>query len=280
MDEFERSLKKVLVHEGGFVNHPADPGGATNKGIIQRVYDAWRDSMNLPRRSVQMILDDEVRAIYKREYWDRARCDKLAPGVSYVVFDGAVNSGVGQSVKWLQRSLKDMGLYAGLVDGIIGQGTLAAAGLVNDNDALVARMVARREAFLRALKTFKVFGKGWLSRTKGVLAVGQAWATGSVGPEVSYAPGGEKKAYVTDAKASPSRAPGDAATGAGGLSVLITQTQEQLTPYASIGFVAKAAAFLTIAGLVVAVGGIAYRFWAKKKADELKDALDLGAVPE
>ncbi|WP_421867408.1 glycoside hydrolase family 108 protein [Pararhizobium sp.] len=178
MNEYQRSLAKVLVHEGGFSNHPKDPGGATMKGVTQRVYDEYHTSLGLPKRPVRTIDDHEVEAIYRKKYWNEVKGDKLAPGLSYVVFDGAVNSGVSQFTKWLQRALQAMGLYTGLIDGSLGQGTLLAAAAVNDVDGLVAKICERRLAFLKALKTWTTFGKGWASRVAGVLAVGQAWATG------------------------------------------------------------------------------------------------------
>ncbi len=275
IDEFARSLTHVLVHEGGFANHPKDPGGATMKGVTQRVYDTYRRSLKMPTQSVRGITELELKAIYRREYWDKLQGDRMASGVSYVVFDGAVNSGVVQSVKWLQRALQAMGLYSGKIDGLVGQGTLQALDGVNDNDALIARIIERRETFLRSLKTWGDFGKGWLSRIRGVLKTGQAWASGSVGPQPVYVLGGDAKAFISDAKAAPSRAPGDAAAGAGGLSVVISQAQEQLMPYGTIQLVSNILAGLAIAGVVVAIGGLGYRFWAKRKADELKDALDL-----
>lgn len=274
-DEFSRSLSHVLVHEGGFANHPKDPGGATMRGVTQRVYDTFRQSMKLPPQSVRSITNLELQAIYRREYWNKTQGDRMAAGVSYVVFDGAVNSGVVQSVKWLQRALQAMGLYAGKIDGLVGQGTLQALGGVNDNDALIARIIERRESFLRSLKTWSTFGKGWLSRIRGVLKTGQAWASGSVGPDPVYVLGGDAKAFISDAKAAPSRAPGDAATGAGGVSLVISQAQEQLMPCGTIELVSKIMAGLAVAGVVVAIGGLGYRFWAKRKADALKDALDL-----
>jgi len=277
MSEFDRALPPVLVHEGGYVNHPDDPGGETNKGVIQRTYDAFRKAKGLALQSVRYITDAEVREIYKKEYWDRIGGDKLPPGVGYVVFDGAVNSGVAQSVKWLQRALKEYGLYPGKVDGVAGQGTIEAVNSVNDHDALIAKIIARRNAFLRALKTWKTFGKGWAARVANVLKRGQAWAMGSVGPEVVYVAGGDAKARLEDAKTAPSTAPGDVSAGAGGISVIISQTQEQLTPYVNIGFVAQAIAVLTIGGAVIAIGGIAYRWYAQKKKAERLDALDISA---
>ena len=103
--EFARSLAKVLQSEGGFSNHPDDPGGATMKGVTQRVYDAYRDRSGHPHRSVRYIDTAELQDIYRSSYWNTARLDKFPAGVSYVVFDGNVNSGVKQSVLWLQRAL-------------------------------------------------------------------------------------------------------------------------------------------------------------------------------
>jgi lysozyme family protein len=272
MGEFDRALAKVLVHEGGYVNHPSDPGGETNRGVTRRVYDDYRRSMGLPVQSVKHITNAEVTSIYRMRYWSLIKGDSLPPGVSYVVFDGAVNSGVSQSAKWLQRAL---GVK---VDGVIGPGTLDALRAVNDHDALVAKIISRRMAFLKALKTWKTFGKGWTARVNGVLAVGQAWAAGSVGPEIQYVPNGEKRAFISDAKAPPSTAPGDAAAGGGSIGAVIAQAQEQLTPFVNIGFVAKAAAALTIAGTLIAVGGIAYRIYANRRKAQITDALDLVAA--
>ena len=272
--EFQRALAKVLVHEGGYVNHPKDPGGATNFGITQGVYDTYRRSVALKHQSVKLISTSERDAIYRTRYWALVKGDSLPPGVSYVVFDGAVNSGVAQSVKWLQRALGGV-----KVDGVIGQETLEAVRRLNDHDALIARIIARRMAFMRALKTWATFGKGWTRRVDGVLAVGQAWAMGSVGPEIAFVPDGNAKARIEDAKAAPSTAPGDATAGAGTAGTVLTQATEQLTPLSSIPFVAKAVAVLTFAGVAIAIGGIAWRWWATRKARHLADALDSAAVP-
>lgn len=270
MNEFEKSLAKVLVHEGGYVNHPKDPGGATNQGVTQRVYDDYRRSAKLLLQSVKLMANSERDVIYRMRYWALAKCDVLPVGVSYVVFDGAVNSGVAQSAKWLQRAL---GVKA---DGVIGVETLNAVRSHENHDQLIAKIVALREQFLRALKTWKVFGKGWMARLRGVLAVGQAWAMGDVGPEIAFVEGGQAKALLADAKKAPPKAPGDLAAGGGSISVLISQATEQLTPLSSIEFVAKAVTVLTAVGVVVAVTGGAYRWWAKQRADHLAEALGTG----
>ncbi|SCW38970.1 Lysozyme family protein [Rhizobium mongolense subsp. loessense] len=279
-NEFARSLAKVLVHEGGYSNHPKDPGGATMRGVTQRVYDEYRRSLGLQLMTVKNISDSELQAIYRKKYWNEIKGDKLAPGISYVVFDGAVNSGVAQSVKWLQRALQAMGLYQGGIDGNLGQGTLLALSGVNDNDSLICRILDRRMAFLRALKTWKTFGKGWTARVNGVRAVGQAWASGSVGPEVQYIVGGDAKAFLSDAKAAPTLAVADATTGggigSGGLAGTLQQVQDQLSPLSySSELIGKVVAGLIVVGAVLTIGGLGYRWYANRRKAERLDALDL-----
>lgn len=273
MDEFIRSLAKVLIHEGGFSNHPKDPGGATMRGVTQRVYDAYRKSVGAALQTVRLITPHEIEAIYRERYWNVVRGDELPAGVGYAVFDGAVNSGVGRAPKWLQRALQEAGLYDGAIDGVIGPRTIEAAHEHPDHDKLIARMLELRMAFLRALTTWSTFGKGWSNRVAGVKAVGQAWATGSVAPQVSFFAGGNAKALDESAKKPPSAAPGDLATGGGAITTALTQAREQLEPLAAVGNVPTILAYLALAGLVVAVGGIAYRFYAKRKAAKLKEAL-------
>lgn len=278
MDEFERCLDKVLVHEGGYVNLKADPGGETNRGITKRVYDAYRQRKGLPLQSVRAITSKEVADIYKASYWDLAKCGQLPAGVSYVVFDGAVNSGVAQSVKWLQRAL---GVVA---DGVIGNATLAAVQNYGDMDRLVDAICDRRLAFLQALKTWKTFGKGWASRVASVRATGKAWANGTVEVQpLGLVSGGNAKALLADAKPAPTLAVADATTGggigSGGLAATLQQVQDQLSPYSyGSSLIGKVVVCLIIVGAALTVGGLAYRWWAARRKAERADALDLQAV--
>ena len=120
MSNFLRALPIILQSEGGYVNHPADPGGATNQGVTQRVYDAWRSNGGQQKRSVREITPEEVEAIYREQYWDQAKCDKMPWPLSLMHFDAAVNHGVTRANKLLQKAL---GVTA---DGVIGNVTLAA----------------------------------------------------------------------------------------------------------------------------------------------------------
>jgi len=156
---FEKSLKLVLAHEGGFVNHPLDPGGQTNKGVTQAVYDGYRKIRGRGPQSVKFITDEELRAIYKFQYWDKVHGDFLPSGLDYAVFDFAVNSGVTRASKFLQAVL---GVAQ---DGVIGARTLAA---ISCRIKAINALCDRRMGFLRNLKTFLTFGKGWTRRVTDV----------------------------------------------------------------------------------------------------------------
>lgn len=274
---FKAALARVLVHEGGYVNHPRDPGGATNQGITQRTYDAYRRSKGARLRSVKLMVAAERDAIYRRQYWDAIKGDKLPVGVDYVVFDGAVNSGPKQSIKWLQRALGSA--YRGEIDGVIGLATLAALGETENHDALIDRICDRRMAFLRALNTWPDFGGGWTRRVANVRAVGKAEADGRNDVVTVHVAGAEAKARIEDARKAPTKAPADAATGggigAGGIAGTLQTLQDQLTPFSAAGdWITTTVAVLAISGAALAVGGIGYRYWAKRQEARLADALD------
>jgi lysozyme family protein len=157
----QSALKFVLRWEGGFVDHPDDPGGRTNKGVTQKVYDAWRARQGKPAQDVKVIGDDEVHAIYASDYWLPPRCDRLDSPLDLVQFDTAVNMGVGRAVRFLQASLS-----CG-VDGDFGPATERAVAAC-DAGTVVADYCKHREAFYRGLvqknPKLGVFLKGWLNR--------------------------------------------------------------------------------------------------------------------
>lgn len=158
---FEQSLRWVLRSEGGFVNDPADTGGATNEGITQRVYNRWRRRHSLPDQSVRDIKDIEVEAIYRSEYWDLVSGDDLPGGLDYCVFDFAVNSGDERAGQFLQR------IVSVAPDGNIGPKTLAAI-MGHNPRSLVDQLCQDRKDWLRTLKRFPRFGEGWISRVETV----------------------------------------------------------------------------------------------------------------
>lgn len=163
---FKPSLALVLAHEGGYVNHPKDPGGATNKGVTQKVYDNYRRLKGRPVRSVKYIEDYEVEEIYNHHYWRLVSGDELPAGLDYAVFDFAVNSGVSRAGKFLQRVL---GFKGSDIDGIIGTGTLAAAreACRQNEYKVIADLCQARLAWLHTLGTFPTFGRGWTRRVIG-----------------------------------------------------------------------------------------------------------------
>lgn len=154
---FEQSLRWVLKTEGGFVNDPEDNGGATNRGVTQRVYNRWRRRHNLPIQSVRDIKEIEVEAIYRNNYWDLVAGDDLPGGLDYCVFDFAVNSGEDRAAQFLQHIL------GAVPDGAIGPKTLAMVG-EHTPRALIDQLCQDRADWLRTLHDFPHFGKGWISR--------------------------------------------------------------------------------------------------------------------
>lgn len=173
-ENFQRSLAAVLAHEGGYVDHPVDPGGATNMGITHKTLARWRKVSpwwNLPKSAVQNLTKDEAGKIYRAQYWNTVRGDDLPAGLDYAVFDYAVNSGPARAVKDLQRVL-GVG-----VDGIVGVETLSA--LTASNIAnVITGLMDRRMAFLRSLKTFPTFGRGWTRRVNEVRETAGKMASG------------------------------------------------------------------------------------------------------
>jgi len=156
---FFKSLEIVLKHEGGFVDHPEDPGGATNKGITHKTYS---DFLGRPLEDVselKNIPDEHVQQIYKDGYWNRVKADQLSSGVDFCIFDWAVNSGPGRAAKALQKAVMVT------QDGAIGPMTLAA---VEEElpEEIIEKITKEREEFYRSLKTFDTFGKGWLRRNE------------------------------------------------------------------------------------------------------------------
>jgi lysozyme family protein len=158
---FIASLPFILRWEGGYVNHPADPGGATNKGVTQKVYDDWRTRKGLSTRDVLRLEDGEMQAIYEENYWLPPRCDLLQQDLDLVQFDTAVNMGVGRAVRMLQTAL------ACGVDGDFGPTTKKAVEACDVVGTVIAYCDAR-EAYYRRLAeknlTLSVFLKGWLNR--------------------------------------------------------------------------------------------------------------------
>lgn len=166
MKGFTEALAVVLQHEGGFSDHPADRGGATNQGVTQAVYDAFRKHRGLPPRTVRLITSDEVATIYREGYWVPGRCELLPWPASLNHFDAAVNLGVRQAAVLLQRAV------GAKEDGILGPRTLEA---VDDTKLgrLLSRMwLVRLEFYDRLVQmrtSQQVFLAGWKNRVAGLM---------------------------------------------------------------------------------------------------------------
>jgi lysozyme family protein len=162
-DNFESALEAVLHHEGGYVNHPADPGGMTNLGVTKRVWEEWVGH-EVDEKTMRGLTPKIVGPMYKAKYWDKVKGDDLPSGVDYAVFDAAVNSGPGRAAKWLQ------GCVGVEQDGGIGPKTLAAVAAMNPAE-LVEDYAKRRLSFLMDLPHWDTFGKGWGRRVAAVQTV-------------------------------------------------------------------------------------------------------------
>jgi lysozyme family protein len=160
---FEDCLARVLASEGGFVNHPKDPGGMTNLGCTKVV---WEEFVGHPVSEADMraLTPEMVAPLYRRKYWDKVVGDQLPKGLDYAVFDAAINSGPGRAAKWLQE-------VAGVTaDGSIGKQTLAAVEAF-DTLKIIAQYNDKRLMFLVGLPTWPTFGKGWSNRVAHVQSV-------------------------------------------------------------------------------------------------------------
>jgi lysozyme family protein len=196
---YDEALRRLLAHEGGYTNHPSDPGGPTNFGIT--IYDYRRYvKPNATTADVRAMTVGEAKAIYRKRYWDAQRCDELPAGVDYSAFDYGVNSGIGRSGKVLRAVAK------------------------RDPKALVIAINVERLAFLKRLKTWPVFGKGWNARVAEVKSVSLRMAarqapTPSIVPDAASVPGkgvvpapaAAKKVIVGTGTAAPVAAGGSVA---------------------------------------------------------------------
>lgn len=157
-DNYEHCLEMILHHEGGYVNHPKDPGGETNLGVTKRVYGEWGGEKDM----VDLLVED-VAPIYQKNYWDRCKCDDLPSGLDLCVFDFAVNAGPSRSAKFLQR------LIGTTVDGGIGPNTLKAVDNYVEEvglESAIEDYQSARQEYYEALDTFDTFGRGWTRRVE------------------------------------------------------------------------------------------------------------------
>lgn len=170
IDNFERCFALVLASEGGFVNNPKDPGGATNLGVTQA---AWRDWVKRPVSEIEMreLTPEKVSPMYEMRFWAPVKGDQLPLGLDYAMFDFAVNSGPGRAAKTLQE------VVGVAPDGALGSRTMAALEAI-PVEGLIHDLCESRASFIRSLSTFATFGKGWLARIEKVREAAKAMAAG------------------------------------------------------------------------------------------------------
>ena len=161
-ENYQKCLAMILHHEGGYVNHPKDPGGMTNLGVTKRVYEDWV-GYSVSEHTMQNLTEEDVAPIYKKNYWDRIKADELPSGLDLCVFDFGVNAGTGRAAKYLQN------LIGTVADGGIGPNTLRALANYVDSEGVesaIKNYQAERQSYYEKLKTFETFGRGWTRRVE------------------------------------------------------------------------------------------------------------------
>lgn len=259
---FSKALDQVLKYEGGKVDHPKDPGGATNQGVTQAVYRAFRKNKGV---HVFNMTDAERDAIYKQQYWDAAQCDRLPSGLDLAVFDFAVNSGVSRALRMLRSVLS---LPVG--EFTVGAITLNAI-QQNNVPNIIEAYCARRMAFLKNLTTFKTFGKGWTRRVEHVRKTALAWAADETYRfDTPVGNGVDARADVKDVQPLQNPTVADTATSAGTTTVILTQAIDALTPLSSLNpKIATTILVLTIGGVLIAIAGVLWRRYIAKRNKEI-----------
>lgn len=161
---FSDCLAVVLKHEGGYVDHPKDPGGATNLGVTHRTLaDHW--GRPVTKQDVRGLTQADVEPIYRKGYWFPVQADYLPAGVDLAVFDFGVNSGPSRSAKYLQ------GVVGAAQDGKVGPKTLIAVQQKDGKD-VIQKLCAQRLAFVQGLRHWATFGRGWSRRVADIEARG------------------------------------------------------------------------------------------------------------
>ncbi|HLA21334.1 MAG TPA: glycosyl hydrolase 108 family protein [Pseudolabrys sp.] len=247
---YDAALARLLVHEGGYTNHPADPGGPTNFGIT--IYD-YRKYVKptATAADVRAMKLADAKSIYRAKYWDAQRCDELPAGVDYAVFDYGVNSGVGRSGKVLRRVLKLADNTSTVTDAVTAAARMAEA------KALIVAICDERLRFLQGLRTWGVFGAGWGRRVAEVRSVALAMASGAPSPDLgrAIAPG---RAIVPVAK-------GGQLGSAGAIAAAGAAAANQA--HAS-GARPAAIAAIVIVALVAAIGAWAFWRWRQSRQQQ------------
>ncbi|GGF24217.1 hypothetical protein GCM10011321_14490 [Youhaiella tibetensis] len=218
-------LAETLAYEGGWSDHPSDPGGATMKGITLAVFRRYRPGAS--KEQLRAISADDVERIYRDGYWGPVRGDDLPEGVDLTVFDYGVNSGPSRSAKDLQR------VVGATVDGKIGPATIALV-KASAPRAVIKAHCARRLGFVQSLAIWNTFGKGWARRIAGIEATSLSWVS-------------TKAQLEADAKQARSTAAAQIGSAAG---TGVVGTVDQTNHLSGLPIVLVVAAFVIVAGIL------------------------------
>lgn len=271
-ENYDACLAIILKEEGGNDDDPRDPGGRTSRGIIQREWNVYRQSHPNRPPDVWQASSEDIAAIYHDNYWE-PYCDQMPSGVDLVFFNTAVNSGRQQAVKELQRAL---GIQA---DGMMGMITFNALDAYHDYPGLIENMCDQRRRFYKALKTFNVFGRGWLARTDRIEQSALDLAAKSPGKViVSEYPQVDTKPAQPDVTVSPKALPtqgskpslppeasGSATAGLGSLVAIIDQIKHQLSEFSSTF---QGIQYVLLALTVIGIGYTIYSYIKKSRTEQ------------
>jgi lysozyme family protein len=295
----EKCMPIELRYEGGFANRPKseDRGGVTLEGVTQRVYDGFRSRKGKPRQPLMAAMRNtpewiaERDEIYRFQFWNAVRGDELPAGIDLFMFDSGILSGPYQATLWLQRGLAAAGCYHDVIDGHLGEGTLAALQNHPDHKSLLADMASRRLGMMQELSTWSANKNGWTARVANVKAIGQSWAAQTIedsvrapAPEpIDAQPEGHDKAYASDV-AQPAVDAGDAVkagVGSGAVTGVLEGARDQIAPlaYASDTMM-KIYTGLTVLCVLLGLAAIGYSIWANRKTKNARRAIDGNAMAD
>lgn len=254
---YDEALQRLLVHEGGYTNHPSDPGGPTNFGITIFDYRKYVKP-GATAADVKAMRLDEAKAIYKAKYWDAQRCDELPVGLDYAVFDYGVNSGIGRSGKVLRRIVK-------LSDAtsVVNNDVLQAVKQY-DSRNLITTMCDERLRFLKALKTWPVFGAGWGRRVAEVRAA--ALHMNDVAAKATTAPAPQPTAPTPATVPAKGQVPVNGTAQAGTTGGIVVAGAAAAQQSGQAGISPGVIVTIVIVTIVLAVAGYAFWHWHQSKA--------------
>jgi lysozyme family protein len=251
---YDEALRRLLAHEGGYVNHPSDPGGPTNFGITLADYRRYVKA-DATAADVKAMKVEHAKAIYRTKYWNALRCDAMPAGLDYALFDYGVNSGTG-------RAAKVFCAIAGSAGGVIDDIALAHV-RARDPIKLIVALCDERLAFLKRLKTWPVFGAGWGRRVAEVRAAALALAAkGSADEKPAPLP------TTTQASTGKGVVPLNTAAQRGTIGGAIATGGATAAQAHAVGASTELIAAIVLIALLAALGAWAFWHWRQKQQQD------------